>query len=209
MLIFVAAELQIRQDGENIKRFKTFYNCLVLADIGVNLYSSLRGAAKIEGENTGVWKQFAKNNDVGTYTTKIKWGVLDIDVRPFGKGYWGKRVSQTNPRVDMYELKINPNNESFYLPHPDGGFVQFENVVNTTVQDGKLIMDKSSIYYVAEKPDFLNISSVLEPAQRQLSAAKSVGYKVEWLVSDEKAVQQLTQYFKDKNIDITVKLLKE
>ncbi len=70
-------------------------------------------------------------------------------------------------------------------------------------------MDKSSIYHVLEKPEFLRTKSVLEPARRQLNAAKAVGYKVEWLVSDEKAVQQLNQYFKDNNIDIEVKLLKE
>jgi hypothetical protein len=152
----------------------------------------------------------AKGGDaVGTYTTKIRWGIQDVDVRPYGKGYWGKRVPQTNPRVDAFELKINPNNESFYLPHPDGGYVQFENVVNATVQDGKLIMEQSSIYHVLDKPDFLVTSSVLEPAKRQIAAAKSVGYEIEWLVSDEKAVQQLTQYFKEKDVDIVVKLFKE
>lgn len=92
---------------------------------------------------------------------------------------------------------------------PDGGFVQFENLANKTLQDGKLIMDKSSIYHVLEKPDFLNTKSVLLPAQRQLKAATSAGYKVEWLVSDEKALKQLTRYFKEKNVDITIKLLKE
>jgi len=70
-------------------------------------------------------------------------------------------------------------------------------------------MDQSSIYHVLDKPDFLVTSSVLEPAERQIVAAKAVGYKVEWLVSDEKAVQQLTQYFKEKNIDIVVSLFKE
>ena len=39
-------------------------------------------------------------DDVGKYTTKIRWGIQDVDVRPFEKGYWGKRVSQSNPRVD-------------------------------------------------------------------------------------------------------------
>jgi TANFOR domain-containing protein len=148
-------------------------------------------------------------DEVGKYTTKIRWGIQDIEVRPFEKGYWGKRVAQSDPRVDAFELKINPNNESFYLPHPEGGFVQYENIVKTTVQDGKLIMDQSSIYHVLDKPEFLTTKSVIEPAQRQLAAAKAAGYKVEWLVSDEKAVQQLTQYFKEKNIDITVTLLRE
>lgn len=148
-------------------------------------------------------------DDVGKYTTKIRWGIQDIEVRPFEKGYWGKRVTQSDPRVDAFELKVNSNNESFYLPHPEGGFVQYEGIVKTTVQDGKLIMDQSSIYHVLDKPEFLTTKSVLVPAERQLAAAKAAGYKVEWLVSDEKAVQQLTQYFKEKNIDITVTLLKE
>ncbi|KAA6338453.1 hypothetical protein EZS27_013542 [termite gut metagenome] len=146
---------------------------------------------------------------IGTYTTTIRWGVINIKARPYGKGYWGTRISQSDPRVDAYEIKINPNNESFYLPHPEGGFVQFENISNTTLQDGKLVMDKSSIYHVLEKPEFLVTESVLKPSQRQLEAAKSAGYNIEWLVSDERAVQQLTQYFKNKQINITVKLLPE
>ena len=72
-----------------------------------------------------------------------------------------------------------------------------------------MIIEKSSIYHVLDKPEFLTTKSVLEPAQRQLEAAKASGYKVVWLVSDEKAAQQLTQYFKEKNIDITIKLLLE
>lgn len=35
----------------------------------------------------------------GTYSTKIKWGIHNIDARPYGnKGYWGKRIKQINPR---------------------------------------------------------------------------------------------------------------
>lgn len=161
---------------------------------------------KIEGLADNV---VAEGVDVGKYTTKIRWGILDVEVRPFGKGFLGKRIIQSDARVNAFELKINPNNESFYLPHPDGGYVQFENVINSTVQDGKLIMDKSSIYYVLDKPEFLNKSSVLDPALRQLKAANASGYKVEWLVSDEKAVQQITQYFKNNNVTILVKIFKE
>lgn len=62
------------------------------------------------------------------YTTKIKWGINDIEARPLGNGFFGKRIPQKNIRVDDFELKINPNNESFYLPHPNGGYVQFENL---------------------------------------------------------------------------------
>jgi hypothetical protein len=42
---------------ESIGQFKTFYNYLVLADIGVNLYSSLRGAAAIEKETPNLLKE--------------------------------------------------------------------------------------------------------------------------------------------------------
>lgn len=28
---------------------------------------------------------------------------------------------EADPRVEAFELKINPNNESYYLPHPQGG----------------------------------------------------------------------------------------
>jgi hypothetical protein len=166
-------------------------------------------AVRLDKEGEALAKAGTTGDAVGTYTEKIRWGIQDIDVRPFEKGYWGKRISQMDARVDAFELKINPNNESFYLPHPDGGYVQFENMVNGALQDGKLVMDQSSIYHVLDKPEFLTTKSVYEPAQRQLAAARAAGYKVEWLVSDEKAVSQLQQYFKDKNIDISVKLLKE
>lgn len=57
----------------------------------------------------------------GVNTDKIKWGIRGIDARPDGKGFWGQRIKQNNSRVDGYELKINPQNESYYLPHPEGG----------------------------------------------------------------------------------------
>ena len=102
-------------------------------------------------------------------------------MRPDGNGFWGQRIRQNNPRVDGYELKINPQNESYYLPHPEGGYVQFENMINSTVQDGKLVMQQKSFY-----------------------AAGAADYKVEWLVSDESAVNQLTEFFKEHNVDIIV-----
>ncbi|WP_159433225.1 hypothetical protein [Clostridium cavendishii] len=40
---------------------------------------------------------------------------------------------------------------------------------------------------------------------RQIESSSVAGYKVEWLVSDEKAVEQLTRLFKKENIDITVR----
>ena len=139
----------------------------------------------------------------GVYTDKIKWGIHEIDVRPDGNGFWGQRIRQNNPRVDGYELKINPQNESYYLPHPEGGYVQFENMINSTVQDGKLVMQKKSFYHVNDMPDFAK-NKVLEEARRQIDAAGAPDYKVEWLVSDESAVNQLTEFFKEQNVDIIV-----
>ena len=63
----------------------------------------------------------------------------NIPARPAGPGYWGKRTPQGKPRVDAYERKINPNDESYYLPHPKGGLVQFENVIKGALEDGKLV----------------------------------------------------------------------
>jgi hypothetical protein len=83
---------------------------------------------------------------VGTYNTRIKWGIAEVEARPFGPGYWGRRTPQGNARVNAYELKLNPNNGSFFLPHPDGGFVQFENIAGTVLQDRKLIASPRSIY---------------------------------------------------------------
>jgi len=109
----------------------------------------------VNSENLSI---FAKEtgNLVGKYTTKIKWGTREIDVRPFGdKGYWGKRVSQTNSRVDAFELKINPNNESFYVWNPNKKrFVQFENISPNSLQDGKCVLQANkSIYRVYDRPE--------------------------------------------------------
>ena len=148
-------------------------------------------------------------NEVGTYTTRIRWGILNVEARPAGPGFFGKRNPQLNPRVEAFELKINPNNESFYLPHPEGGFVQFENLVNTTLQDGKLVMNvRSSIYLVDQLPTFAR-DAVLKEAARQVAAASSSGLRVEWLVSDPGAVSQLTKLFASEKINITVRFLPE
>ena len=47
-------------------------------------------------------------------------------------------------------------------------------------------------------------NKVLEEARRQIDAAGAADYKVEWLVSDESAVNQLTEFFKEHNVDIIV-----
>jgi hypothetical protein len=145
---------------------------------------------------------------VGTYTTTIKWGSKTVEARPFRNGYWGKRFSQSNPRVDAYELKINPNNESYYLPLSEERMVQFENISKESLQDGKLIIEKSSIYHVYDKPPVLR-TNILNEAKDQAAVAKKYGLKVEWLVSDEKAVDHLTRFFKEENVEIIVKLFPE
>jgi Domain of unknown function (DUF4157) len=155
----------------------------------------------------------AERSRVGSYTTKIEWGIQKgIEARPHTsiKGaFWGRRTVQGNARVNAYELKINPNNESFFLPHPKGGLVQFENVVGTSlVQDGKLVMQTRSIYHVADMPPFA-AKQVLEEAGRQVAAAQQAGLKVEWLVSEARAEQQLTALFQKNNIPITVSLYPE
>ena len=105
---------------------------------------SVEDVGKSAAEDAGkVVESGSKSGSVpGVYTDKIKWGIHEIDVRPDGNGFWGQRIRQNNPRVDGYELKINPQNESYYLPHPEGGYVQFENMINSTVQDGKLVMQQ-------------------------------------------------------------------
>ena len=149
-------------------------------------------------------------SDVGTYTTRIKWGILDVDVRPFGnKGYWGRRIPQSDPRVEAFELKLNQNNESFYIEHPNGGFVQFENLNVNALQDGKMVLQPSnSMYRVYGKPEFLR-QKVLDEAIRQTQAANAKGLTVEWLVSDQTAVTQLTQFFSKKNVNVVIKYLAE
>ncbi len=146
----------------------------------------------------------------GVYTKKIKWSIhKNLYVRPFGKGFFGIRIKQNNPRVDAYEMKINPNKESYYLQHSDGRYVQFENMVDNVLQDGKCVLNKKrSFYHVYDKGAFAK-NRVLQQANRQIEAASAVGYKVEWLVSDEKAVAQLSRLFKENNVNITVKYYPE
>ena len=143
------------------------------------------------------------SGQVGKYTTKIQWGILEVEARPSGAGFWGKRVPQTNPLVDAFELKINPNNESFYLPHPQGGFVQFENLVGGTLQDGKLVLNAKSIYKVNDLPGFARRAVLIE-AGRQVEAASASGLRVEWLVSDREAVSQLRNLFETERVNISV-----
>ena len=125
-----------------------------------------------------------------------------------GRDIGEKEYLKKNPRVDEFELKINPSDGSFYLPHPKGGFVQFENLAGDVVQDGKLIIKQKSFYHVEEMPKFAQ-DKVIQEALRQIDAAKVAEYKVEWLVSEEKAVEQLKRLFKKMDIDIEVKYYPE
>ena len=146
----------------------------------------------------------ASRFDAPEYTCEIKWGVQTIKVRPDGHGFWGGgRVKQHNPRVDAYEWKINPHGESYYLPHSKGGYVQFENMVNSIVQDGKLIIKRKSFYHIEDMPRFAK-EKVLKEAQRQLDAANAANYTVEWLVSDEDAVRQLQNFFTSHDVNIKI-----
>src|SRR5205807_4588874 len=58
---------------------------------------------------------------VSEYSTTIRWGIQDVQARPSGPGFWGRRTPLTNARANAYELRINPSGENFYLPHPEGG----------------------------------------------------------------------------------------
>jgi len=162
-------------------------------------------------EGKGNLKTFLEQTEKsipGVYSTTIEWSIYKkIDARPFGNGYWGKRIPQPDPRVDAFELKINRNNESYYLPKPDGELVQFENIVADALQDGKLIQKQKSIYHVIDVP--YGKKKILEEAKRQLEAANHNNLKVEWLVSDQKAVDQLTSFFNDENVNILVKYYPE
>ena len=147
------------------------------------------------------------DNDTGVpgeYTEEILWSIFPhILVRKCGKGYFGTRIKQSDIRIDNYELKINPNNESFYLMHPDGRYVQFENMKNSTLQDAKLVMSNRSMYHAKKLSAFMQ-QKLLDKTNRQFETASAAGYKLEWIVSDKTAVEQLTQFFAEQNIDIIV-----
>ena len=151
-------------------------------------------------DKNAIKKQVDKLAKTEKYTTKIRWGAIDIDARPFGKGYFGKRIKQTNPRVEAYELKINPNNESFYLWNSiENRYVQFENISENMLQDGKCVLTpENSIYRVYDKPEFLR-KNILKEARTQVVTAQQNGLKVEWLVSDEVAREHLQRFFNENN----------
>ena len=69
-------------------------------------------------------------------------------------------------------------------------------------------MKERSIYHIEDMPAFAK-TKVLAEARRQVAAAQKAGYKVEWLVSDNKAMVQLKQLFQQEGVAITVKYLPE
>ena len=71
-----------------------------------------------------------------------------------------------------------------------------------------VIVQSKSFYHVYDMPDFVKDKILLE-ANRQLQAAQLADYKIEWLVSEERAVEQLKQLFSEYNIDISVKFFPE
>ncbi|QPH39434.1 hypothetical protein [Pedobacter endophyticus] len=77
------------------------------------------------------------------------------------------------------------------------------------LQDGKCVLTpNNSIYRVYDKPEFLR-ENILKEAIEQAGAAKANGLRIEWLVTDKTAVEQLTKFFSERNVNIEVKYFKE
>jgi len=131
-----------------------------------------------------------------------------IEERPDGKGFWNGNIPSKDSRSHDFMLKINPNNESYYLEHPSGGYIQFDNKIDLTLQSGKFVVDQNSMFYVEEQSAFVK-DKLLNEARRQNDTAILAGFKVEWLISDEKAVNQLNNFFTNNSIQIDVKLFPE
>lgn len=131
-----------------------------------------------------------------------------IEERADGMGFWNSNKTQKNSRAHDFTIKINPNNESYYLEHPKGGFIKFDNKVNSILQSGKLVISQKSFFYVNNQPDFVS-SQILQEAKRQIDVATLYGYEVEWLVSDEVVVIQLNRLFKCNKISVNVKFFPE
>ncbi len=142
---------------------------------------------------------------VGKYTTTIKWGVdTTIQVRPEPPGFWGTRREVENAKANKYELVLNANDEAYFLPHPDGGYVQFEYAEGSKVYDGKAVTDtNNSMYRKIDELSFLRKKSV-DQARRQIDAASANGMTVEWKVSDRIVEQKFRAVFAAEGIAITI-----
>jgi hypothetical protein len=111
-----------------------------------------------------------------------------------GPGWWGERIEQKHrPNADAYERKVNPNNESYYVDHPNGRKVQFENLEGEHLVDAKHVDRKPSAYTPRDMPYAKD--SLRQEAQDQVRAAKYNGKKVKWKVSDSDAADQLKEFF--------------
>ncbi len=196
-----------RQDREGILETYERYTHGNPADAGAMRMLFVTSALLLPGAPKNALDDIegVRAGEVRNYTDTIKWGIRNVRVRSAPPGFWGERLPQGDPDVDAYELQINPNNESYYLPHPNGGYVQFENMASNTLQDGKLVTSPTSIYYIGDKPIFLQ-QNILAEATRQVEAASFNGLKVEWLVSNEKAATQLEALFSSQKTPIPIKI---
>ena len=143
-------------------------------------------------------------NEPGSYPMNIKQNSQTLPARREGPGFWTRRMRQSNPAVDAYERKINPNSESYYVPLTDGSYMQFENANGRTVQDGKLVSDPvSSFYRDFDRMPFAQ-ASIIKTASQQVKAASRYGLSVEWLVSEQPTVAKLRALFEEQNIPVKV-----
>lgn len=142
--------------------------------------------------------------EAGSYPMNIKQNTQTLPARRQGPGFWTPRMRQSDPAVDAYERKINPNNESYYVPLTDGSYMQFENATGRTVQDGKLVSDPvSSFYRDLDRLPFAR-ANIIKTASQQVKAASRYGLSVEWLVSEQPTVAKLRALFEEQNIPVKV-----
>lgn len=125
-----------------------------------------------------------------------------------GIGFWNRNKQQENKRVHEFTLRVNPNNKSYYLEHPKGGYIKFDNKLNSTLQSGKLIIGSKSFFHAKNQLDFA-VCKIIQEAERQTDVATLYGYEVEWLVTDDTIATQLNQLFKRNNISINAKFFPE
>lgn len=125
-----------------------------------------------------------------------------------GIGFWNRNKKHKNVRVGNFIYKINNNNESYFLEHPDGGYIRFDNKLESILQSGKLITSPYSFFFVDKQPEIL-VSQILKEAERQTQVSVLHGFKLEWLVSDEQAGNQLQRLFISRNISVNIKFFPE
>lgn len=135
--------------------------------------------------------------------------LMNMEVEKQGKGFWSKSTIVFDTRRKNYLSKIHDKNNSFYfLPYPNGGYIRFDNIINSTVQSIKLITNKNSIYFIENQPDFVKNMIILE-AIREWEAANFAEYELEWIINNKEVVMQLENLFSKQNLKIKVKFLSE